>query len=474
MRDTLHSLTSEDAQHAPLYYLLARAWATRFGSSIEAGRAFAALWSLLALAAMYWLCLELFVKTGAFRSHLVCWLGVLAMVLSPYQVAFAKEHREYSMWTLLVALTCAAFLRAVRKNTTGTWLLYSVIISVGFYTHLFSALALAACGVFLLLLERFRFTRRVWSFIAASALAFLVWIPWIMVVLTKREIARSSLSWVEYFSHGRYQFWFSLQPALRMADLSFWDLGTLMKDLPAYRFTHRMAELIPLLALGALWMFTRGPRRICAGFATAMICSVSVPLFLMDFFKGGTSGFGYRYAVPTNLRWLLVLAMALTILTNDLGRWNVLGRALAVGFVLIAAISATLTHDAHHTFNKMADENGEIVALLNTDSRARLVSDDFVAGVLVLAPQVRSDLSVSWRARCFSCDRVAEPVLDIPFPSKGSGETYFFRSWSNTAVNLLVPLLDRLGTDQLGDPRFHTAIMEFTTPSASLFLLTPR
>ena len=473
IRDTVESLKSEDVQHPPLFYVSARAWVARFGNSIEAVRAFSTLWSILALAAMYWLCLELFVKSGAFESQFVCWLGVLAMALSPYQLALGKEYRPYSMWIFWLTLACALFLRAVRKNTPLSWLFYAAAITVSFYTQLLTAFALAASGVFLLALERFRFTRRMGSFLAAALVAILAWMPWVLIVLDRQKVVQSDLSWVEYTSHGRFQFRYALEPFLLLADLSFWDLKNLWA-LPGYVPIMRIAELGPMLALPALWFFTPRPRRFCTGFAIAMIVSVSATLFVMDFYTGGTSGYAFRYDAPSNLGWLLILALALAALSGDLGRWNVLGRTLASGVVLVGTVSAVLSHDAHHTWNKAFDQHGEVIESLNANGRAALVTDDFVGAILMLLPQVRPDLLVSWHARCYSCDRVLTPILDIPFPPPASKETYFFRSWTNTPTKQLIPLLDRLMADQLDDPRFHTAPVQLSKPSYNFFLLTPR
>ena len=472
LSDTIGSLAGEDPQHAPLYYVTARIWARVFGSSVEVGRGLAVLMSLFALAAMYWLCLELFVKTGAFTSRLVCWLGVLAMALSPYQVAVAREHREYSMWVLAMTLGCAAFLRALRKNTRNAWILYGAAMAVSLYTHLFSAIALAALGAFLLCKERFRLTRAVWAFAGASAAAGLSCLPWLFVLLARRGTAENGLGWVQQFTHGRFQLRFSISPAIQLANVSFWDSGEILMDLP--RISQAATLFVPVIVLIASWWFARGPRKVCAGFAAALIASVSGTLFAVDFLTGSNSGWAMRYAVPSNLGWLLALTSLLAVATIDLGKWTGFVRALAGVFVLIGAISAVIVHDAKHTFLKAWEPNEEIVDFLNTNARAAVVSDDFVGSVLTLSHEVRDDLPLSWRARCYSCPRVLEPLVDIPLPGGAAGQTFFFRSWVNVPFVLLQPLVERFFSDQLGDPRFHTRPVELGHPQGSLFLLTPR
>ncbi|MGB7709146.1 MAG: hypothetical protein WBL95_06335 [Microcoleus sp.] len=51
--DTIHALALEDPQHPPLYFLMARFWMQKFGSSLTATRSLPALLSLLSLPLMY-------------------------------------------------------------------------------------------------------------------------------------------------------------------------------------------------------------------------------------------------------------------------------------------------------------------------------------------------------------------------------------------------------------------------------------
>jgi len=454
--------------------MTARAWALLTGSSLGAGRGLAALASILALPAMYWLCLELFVRTGAFASRLVCWLGVTAMALSPYQVAIAREHREYSLWTLTFAIACASFLRALRKQDSAGWALFAAAMTASIYTHLFSVLGLGACGVFLLVRERFRLNRPVLSFMAASVSCGLACVPWMMVLLSERRTATSSLGWVQSFSQGRLQLRFSLDPVLRVADLSIWEMLKLIQELPAYRLTYWVFALTPVFVLFAIWWLGRDRRRSCAGFATALICSVSLPLFVMDYSTGSTGGWAYRYGVPSNLGWLLALAMLMAATMEMPGKWKGPGRAAVGAFVLIAGISAYLTHEQRHTWAKAFDDHWETAGFLNTDGEANLLSDDFVGGILALRPQTRADLPLSWRPRCYSCARVLTPLLDIPNIPGTAGRFYYFRSWVNVPITGLQPLIDSMAADRLGDPRFHTQLIRLPESSPSLFRLTPR
>ena len=58
--DVVAVLLAEDQQHPPIYYVIAHAWVSLFGDSVQAVRLLSAVIGLLAIPCMYWLCIELF------------------------------------------------------------------------------------------------------------------------------------------------------------------------------------------------------------------------------------------------------------------------------------------------------------------------------------------------------------------------------------------------------------------------------
>jgi uncharacterized membrane protein len=478
--DTLRSVKTEDAQHTPLFYMLARIWAGIFGSSIEASRALPALWSLLALPAMYWLCFELFVKSGAFESRIVCWLGVLAVTISPYQVGIAREYREYSMWSCLLIVACATFLRAVRVDTWAAWLWFAIAMIFAMYTHLLSALPLAACGVYLVFRERFRPSKTLLRFVVAAGVCAVTLAPWALILLGRQKTAQDSLSWVQAFSEGAYNFGFSIDPVARVADVSLWELRQIITRLPGLRYTILLERLTPIVLLAAVWVVaarSQGRARAlvqCAGFSTALVASASLSLFVLDYVEGSTTGWAYRYHVSSNLGWMLVVVFLLASAWIVAGKWSLPARVISIVFLLVAFTSAVLDHEMRHTWAKAFDQHSDAVDFLNTTARIGLVSDDFVGGLISLSRQVRPDLMVSWKARCFSCPRAVEPLLEIPYSESRAATVYFFRSWVNVPIKRLRPLLADLVDDRAGDARFHTHLAGETFPQGDLFLLAPK
>lgn len=473
---TLRSLAIEDAHHTPLYYLLARWWALLFGSKLAAARTLPACISLLAMAAMYWVCLELFVKTGAFAWHGVCWLGVLAFACSPYQIACAREHREYALWSLTTLLCCGAFLRALRKDTWKSWGLYALVLTISLYTQILSGVLVLAFGVFLLVKQKLQPRGAFARLVAASASAGLLFLPWAFNLQSRRGTVESGLGWLRVFSRGRFR-WASAGSVFRVADLATLDVFGLWQGLPGQSVLLLIEWLVPLALLAGVVRLAKDSRRNAAWFSAAMALSLSLPLFLLDFLTGSTTGVAPRYSLPSATGWLFVLVFMAASLVGGAGKWRLAGYCAVAAYVLVATISAVSTHDARITVAKGILDRGESMDFLNSTDRITLVSDEFVGDMLALSQNVRPDLPVVWTPRCFTCARGSIPLAEIPAEAPRTGQVVYFRSWVNIWPGAT---RWRLASDQFDDPRFHTQPVVLADPSGdllpsgNLFWLTPR
>jgi uncharacterized membrane protein/photosystem II stability/assembly factor-like uncharacterized protein len=142
--NTLTAL-SGNPEHPPLYPLLTRFWMQLFNDPLGA-RLIAIGFSLLALPCLYWLCLELF------NSPLVGWITLLLVSASPFHIMAAQNTTQYSLWTLLIALSSTLLLRALRRGTTQAWSFYAISLAAAFYTHLFSAIVAVGHGIYVLII----------------------------------------------------------------------------------------------------------------------------------------------------------------------------------------------------------------------------------------------------------------------------------------------------------------------------------
>ena len=177
-------------EHAPLYFILTRIWVQLWGDSIFAVRSLPAVISLLVFPCLYWLCQELF------NLAPISWLGIMLMSTSPFYVAYAQEARPYSLWTVVILLMSASLLKAIRLNSKPAWLLYSLSLTIGFYTSLFSIYVAFFQGIYLLLTptkKRFKIVR---NYLIYSSLALLCFSPWILVIVNHLDLLQENTSWM--------------------------------------------------------------------------------------------------------------------------------------------------------------------------------------------------------------------------------------------------------------------------------------
>jgi Dolichyl-phosphate-mannose-protein mannosyltransferase len=174
--DTVRALASEDPQHPPAYYVLARLWEGIAGSSVASLRLFSALCSLLLLPAMYWLCMELF------SERRTAWTAVALAATSPFNVEYAQQAREYWLWMVLTLTASALLLRALRRRGAGWWIAYAAAMALGLYTHIFFGLVGVAHVAYVAGIALRREPVKVAPFLAALAAAAAVAVPWYLVL----------------------------------------------------------------------------------------------------------------------------------------------------------------------------------------------------------------------------------------------------------------------------------------------------
>ena len=189
LTDTINAFATETPEHPPLYYVILRLWMQTFGNSVGIMRSLSALISLLAFPCIYWLCMELF------DSSLVGWMAVGLIAVSPFHVQYAQQTREYSFWTVTTLLSSAVLLRAIRVKTRVSWAIYAATLAIGLYCFSFSVFVAIAHGLYILITSNFRFTKTLISYLAASIVGFITFIPWIWTTIYHLPEVNRSMEW---------------------------------------------------------------------------------------------------------------------------------------------------------------------------------------------------------------------------------------------------------------------------------------
>ncbi len=77
----------------------------------------------------------------------------------------------------------------MRLQTKLSWSIYAVANIMGFYTHLFSLLVAFGHGIYLVGTQGFTLNKKVVSYLIASAVSLLAFLPWMVILLVNKRAA---------------------------------------------------------------------------------------------------------------------------------------------------------------------------------------------------------------------------------------------------------------------------------------------
>lgn len=377
--DTVKALAG-NPEHSPLYYLLARFFIDNFGYSVALMRGLAALISLIAFPCVYWLCLELF------ESSLTGWIAVAIVSVSPFQILYAQEARQYSLFIVTIFLASASILRAIRRNSKLDWGLYAATIALGIYSHLLFALVMVSHGIYLAFTERFRLTKRVAAFCVASVMGVLAFLPWLIVVVSNYQKIEKATSWTS-------------QSISVLSLLISWvgNLTRLFFDLNVGSEAS-LAQLLPLvlpmllilatIGYSLYFLWHRTPQRVWL-FIVSLIGVTALFLIIPDILSGGQRSTVPRYLITCYLGIELAVAYLFAAKISSLNVKKVLHQKMwQMGLILLLSggvLSAAIALPAKVWWNKGGEAASypDLVAVVNRTQKPLVISDDLAVGRLL-------------------------------------------------------------------------------------------
>ncbi|MEH2406129.1 glycosyltransferase family 39 protein [Nostoc sp.] len=399
--DTIKGLAVEEAQLPPLYFLIARFWVKLFGNSIAITRSISALISLLIFPCTYWLCLELF------GSSMVGWIAMAIMAVSPFNVLYAQEARPYSLWAVTIVLSSASFLRALRLKTKVSWLLYAITMTLGLYTYLLTILVAIANGLYVLVIERFRFTKTVIAYILASLLAFLAFVPWILAIVINFESFQETSKWaLETMPISNL-----IQEWMRNISYSFMDFWYFFTYFPDSRFNLSFGiYLIPLLLIlvgySIYFICRESPPKISVFLLTLMGAN-SLPLMLSDLASGGYRSIMARYFVPTYVGIHLSVAYLLAKKINPINKELFVANLWKLSFVALimgGIISCSVSSQAETWWTKRTLDHVIVYKIINQTSHPLLILQKDISTVASLSHALNPDVE-------FQFENTKQPLI---------------------------------------------------------------
>ena len=193
----LFRVLSQSPEHAPLYFILARFWAERFGSSITAMRSLSVVFGILALPAMYGLSYALFRFGNQTSRHLIGRNAIALLAISPFFVAYAQEARPYSLWVLLLLLMNLFLWRSLQLNRWQDWLSYTLSLTLCLYTSLLTVLIVIGQSLAVLVFQFRLYEKQRKSYLITTITALLALSPWIWIIVTRWQTLQDNTVWMK-------------------------------------------------------------------------------------------------------------------------------------------------------------------------------------------------------------------------------------------------------------------------------------
>ncbi|NER51394.1 MAG: hypothetical protein F6J92_32960 [Symploca sp. SIO1A3] len=387
LQDLIKSLATEDPQHPPLYYIMVRFWVQLWGDSVAVTRSLSAIISLLVFPCLYWLCVELF------AAPWIGWVAIALGTISPFHILYAQEAREYSLWTVTTLLASAALLRAMRRQTLASWAIYTVSLLLGFYTFLFSVLVAIGHGIYLLVLEKFSWTKTVKAYLLASITAVILYLPWIVVVIANLQILKMTTNWTnEQLPIGSL----IIAWASNLSSM-FIDLGLERYSLPSYLIYLTILALV----IYAVYVLCRQtPQRIWLLIVT-LITVTPLALILPDLISGGQRSASARYFIPCYLGIQLAVAYLFASKLRESQRKRI-WHGIAAVVLTCGVISCAISAQAQVWWNKVVGAgNPQIAQVINQTSEPLIISNvdstnpaNLISLSYLLDPQVKFQLVI--------------------------------------------------------------------------------
>ncbi len=186
-QELLAVLKTGDA-HPPLYFLMMKAWTGLAGAGEAALRFPSACFSCVSVALTY----ALLRRSSSEATSL---LGALLVSLSPFQIMAGQEARMYPFLEMLALGSTLALPWSVQQGGRGRLAIYAALATLMIYTHYLGFLVLLAHGLWVL---GFAPRRHLGRWLAAMAVAAILYLPWVPTLWYQATLGRGSLPWNAY------------------------------------------------------------------------------------------------------------------------------------------------------------------------------------------------------------------------------------------------------------------------------------
>jgi len=368
--DTIKSIAAEDPRHAPLFYILDHFWAKFGGSSIPALRSLAFVFSLTAILATYWLCIEL----GG--GPLAAAAAASIMAVSPIFVNYGAQTREYSLWATLIGVTSSQLLRVSRSPSKEGWIIYAAAMVVSLYAEVLMVCVLASHAVFIVM-RRPADRKNIVAFAFSGVAALVLFLPWLVTC------ARILVGTEKLWARNYYPFHLILEKWV-------FNLGAILFDAEyANLLLTPVAGAMLLLLIYSVVRLLRDESANVIWFLSTLAVGVALPQFLIDIATHGHASAIPRYEFPLWVALAAGLGLFFGRRIADDKKHAGLAWSLVFGATLtIAALSSAISSAAISWWDNDDEYPSSTMAAYINESGP---------SPLIVAERLRLELGVDWQ-----------------------------------------------------------------------------
>ncbi len=338
------AVLADQPEHPPLFYQLLYLWAKAIGYKLHLLRVVPVIFGILCLPAFYWFAMELF------RSAPPSLLATAMLCFSPIHICYSQDLRDYSLFSLMLSLSCAAFLRAWRNNRFQDWGLYTVLSTAGICCTYLIILVLAGQLLYSTgavtgkWFRDARFTRSTTTqwlvHLTSVSVTLTACSPLLLSVVSHLEAVRATVQWSERLCAPHV-----LASTLLIPPVLGWTFRPtyfIFRDTKVVELTNHLWMNIPLLllVLYSIFHMLGSHRRQC--YYLLSISSVFLLIFWgSDLIIGGQRSTGVRFLLPIPMFALLSVSLMLCQWWHANKSLRLLS-ALTVTVLLTCQVQATL------------------------------------------------------------------------------------------------------------------------------------
>ncbi|HEY9813392.1 MAG TPA: hypothetical protein V6D31_07640 [Candidatus Sericytochromatia bacterium] len=186
----------------------------------------------------------------------------------------------------------------MRLKTNSSWAIYAVTLVLGFYSHLLFGLVARGHGIYVVIIEKFRFNKNVIGYWLALIAGLIALSPWIIAFLRNFGNATDKTSWL---SLRRPVSELMKNLVLNISN-QFFDVGFYWKLPRAYLISTLPVILIILIRVGFSFYLLVNKKKIRVWLFVVTLTFVIVGIFLpADLIRGGIRYIDTRYMIPCYL-----------------------------------------------------------------------------------------------------------------------------------------------------------------------------